>query len=193
MEIRLSLGLLVLLSAVAFGLTSREPQAALDPASPATQELAALEDAFASARGDLPLARKLAATYLRLDAPVLAIGVVRAVSPELVTDPILTHRLAQAYEAEGRLDDAVATAAVALSRCRRAVGSAQAAASATPAAFSCSPSALVAMEQHEQALAQMLRWGVSDPTRDPRARIARGMAERRARIASLESRAPDTF
>jgi hypothetical protein len=39
----------------------------------------------------------------------------------------------------------------------------------------------------------MLRWGVSDPVHDPRARIARGMAERRARIASLESPTPDSF
>ncbi len=190
MEIRLSLGLLVLLCGVALGLSSRAPRAALAPASASARELAELEDTFATARSDLPLARKLAAAYLQLEEPALAIGVVRAVTPELTTDPILTHRLAVAYEAVGRLDDAAATSAVALSRCRRAVGSSQAALSATPATFSCSPGALVAMEQHAQALSQMLRWGVNDPTRDPRARVARGMAERRARIASLDT-APD--
>jgi hypothetical protein len=74
---------------------------------------------------------------------------------------------------------------VARARCSRAVGSADAAFSASPARFGCTPAALVALEQHEQALDQMLRWGVSDPRRDPRARLAHGLAERRARIASL--------
>ena len=107
----------------------------------------------------LELARGLAASYLRLGEPALAIGVVRSVSPELVTDPILTHRLAQAYEAVGRLDDAAATAAVARARCLRAIGSSDALATAAPARFDCSPSALVTLEQHEQALTQMLLLG----------------------------------
>jgi hypothetical protein len=186
MEIRLSLGLLALLGVMAFSLTSRVPQAALAPHAELTSELTTLEDAYASAHDDLGLARRLSASYLRLGQPALAIGVVRGVSPELVTDPILTHRLAQAYEAVGRLDDAVATAAVAHARCLRAVGSSHAAAASAPPRFNCSPAALVALEQHAQALSHMLRWGVNDPRTDPRARTARRIAERRARIASLE-------
>jgi hypothetical protein len=186
MEIRLSLGLLALLGVLAYSLTFRAPQAAVEPAVDATQDLADLEDAFAIHRDDLPLARQLSGAYLKIGSPGLAIGVVQAVSPELVTDPLLTHRLAQAYEAVGRLDDALVTAAVAHGRCLRAVGSLDATTVGAPPRFDCSPAVLVALEQHEQALSQMLRWGVTDP-RDPRAIAARGMAERRARIASLDS------
>jgi hypothetical protein len=192
MEIRLSLGLLALLGVMAFGLTSRAPQAVLPTQGEAVQELAELEDAFAAAHDDLALAQRLAATYLRFGEPALAIGVVRNVSPDLVTDPILTHRLAQAYEAVGRLDDAVATAAVAHARCLRAVGSSEALAASTPPRFGCSSAALVALEQHAQALSHMLRWGVTDPRSDPRAREARHLAERRVRIASL-GQEPESF
>jgi hypothetical protein len=186
MEIRLSLALLGLLAGIAWGLAARTPAPALDPGAPATRELSALEDQFAAAHDDLGVARRLASEYLRLDAPALAIGVVRMASPELVTDPILTHRLAQAYEAVGRLDDALATASVARARCLRAVGSVDAVPGLmTPSRFDCTPGALVALEQHEQALVQMLRWGVTDARRDPRARLARGLAERRAKIASI--------
>jgi hypothetical protein len=189
MEIRLSLGLLALLGVMAFGLTSRAPEAVAASQGEGARELAALEDAFAAAHDDLALARQLSAWYLSLGEPALAIGVVRSVTPDLVTDPILTHRLAQAYEAVGRLDDAVATAAVAHARCLRAVGSSRALAASTPPEFACSPAALVALEQHAEALTLMLRWGVADPRRDPRAHLARRRAERRVGIASLEQTA----
>ena len=185
MEIRLSLGMLAMLAGVLWGLTPRAPVASLYPGGEQAAELSALEDAFAGHRGDVVLARRLAATYLRLNQPALAIWVVRAVAPALVVDPLLTHHLAQAYEAVGHLDDALATASVAHARCLRALGSAEAAVMAGPARFTCSPAALVALEQHEAALAQMLIWGVSDPRHDPRADIARGISQRRARIASI--------
>jgi hypothetical protein len=185
MEIRLSLGLLALLGIMAFGLTVRAPEVVPASRGEAGHELAELEDAFATAHDNLALAQRLSASYLRLGEPALAIGVVRSVSPDLVTDPILTHRLAQAYEAVGRLDDAVATAAVAHARCLRAVGSSDALAASAPPRFSCSPSALVALEQHAQALSYMLRWGVTDPRHDPRRREAFRLAERRVGIASL--------
>ena len=185
MEIRLSLALLALLGGIAFSLVATTPVPALDPRTGSARELAALEDAFAAAHDDLEGARRLSAEYLRLGQPALAIGVVRSASPALATDPMLTHRLAQAYEAVGRLEDALATASVARARCSRAIGSADTSFAAAPARFSCTPGALVALEQHEQALDQMLRWGVSDPRHDPRARLAHGLAERRARIASL--------
>jgi hypothetical protein len=179
---------LALLGVMAFGLTSRAPEAVLDPHTD-TSELAELEDAFAAAHDDIALAQRLSASYLSLGEPALAIGVVRSVAPELVTDPILTHRLAQAYEAVGRLDDAVVTAAVAHARCLRAVGSSSALTVVNPPRFGCSPAALVVLEQHAQALTHMLRWGVSDPRNDPRAREARRLAERRVRIASLDQAA----
>lgn len=185
MEIRLSLALLAVLAGIAWALAAEAPTAAFDPSSAATAELSSLEDRFAVAHDDLTVARQLAAEYLRRDAPALAIGVVHAAAPELVTDPLLTHRLAQAYEAVGRIDDALATASVARARCLRSLGNEEAAPASSPSRYLCSPAALVALEQHEQALAQMVLWGVSDPRHDPRARVAHGLAERRAKIASL--------
>ncbi|MFI5305708.1 MAG: hypothetical protein ACHQ53_00070 [Polyangiales bacterium] len=185
MEIRLSLALLAVLAGIAWALAAEAPTAAFDPGSAATHELSALEDRFAAAHDDLAVARQLAAEYLRRDAPALAIGVVHAAAPELVTDPLLTHRLAQAYEGVGRIDDALATASVARARCLRSLGSEEATPVDSPSRYLCSPAALVALEQHEQALAQMVLWGVTDPRHDPRARVAHGLAERRAKIASL--------
>jgi hypothetical protein len=186
MEIRLSLAMLALLVGVVWGLSARDPIATLDPLGPQAADLSALEDAYAERRDDLPVVRRLAAEYLRLDQAALAIGVVRGASPELAQDPILTHRLAQAYEAVGRLDDALVTVEVARARCSRAVGSTDAALLGAPASMPCSPATLVALEQHGQALLQMLRWGVTDPRNDPRAPLARGLSQRRARIASLD-------
>src|SRR5437868_488714 len=125
MEIRLSVALLVLLGAIGWGLTASSPQPALAPNADA-RELAQLEDTFAGTHNDVQVARRLASEYLRLDQPALAIGVVRAAANDLANDPILTHRLAQAYEAVGRLDDAMATAALARARCLRAIGSSEA-------------------------------------------------------------------
>jgi hypothetical protein len=185
MEIRLSLALLALLGVIAWGLAASEPSPELDQEAASVRGLAALEDAFATAHDDLEVARRLSGEYLRLGRPALAIGVARTASPALIADPLLTHRLAQAYEAMGRLDDALATADVARARCLRAVGSSEAVFTDRAPGLACTPSLLLALDQHEQALAQMLRWGVTDSRRDPRARLARDLAERRARIASL--------
>jgi hypothetical protein len=184
MEIRLSLGVLALLGVIAFSLTARPPVAALPPDAPYAVELAALEDSLAADPGDVQVARRLAGEYLRLGRPALALGVVRAVRPTLIVDPLLTHRLAQAYEALGRLDDAAVTASVAHARCLRALGEPAAYVFAAPDPLQCTPAALVALEQHEQALLQMVRWGVTDPRIDPRARLAHRTAERIVRIAS---------
>jgi hypothetical protein len=188
MEIRLSLTLLAMLFGIGWSLTAKAPLAALPIEAGASAELSRLEDAFAAAHDDVQVARQLAQQYLRFGQPALAIGVVRAASPELVADPILTHRLAQAYEAIGRLDDAAATASVARARCLRAIGSSEAMPLSDPPRFGCSAAALVAFEQHEAGLLQMMRMGVTDPRHDPRARVARRVAERRARIASVAER-----
>lgn len=184
MEIRLSLALLALLGAIAFSLTARPPEAALPPDGSYAHELAALEDQLAADPGDVQVARRLAGEYLRLGRPAFALGVVRAVRPGLVVDPLLTHRLAQAYEALGRLDDAAITAAVARARCLRALGQSQTLTFVALEPLHCSPAALVALEQHETALLQMVRWGVNDPRTDPRARVAHRTAERMVRIAA---------
>jgi hypothetical protein len=184
-EIKVSLALLVLLGAAAHALTAADPRPTLEPGK-APPELAALEDQLAREPGNPEVARRLAAEYLRLDQPALALGVVRAVRPELVSDPLLTHRIAQAYEALGRLDDAAITASVARARCLRAVGSDHVGVTVEPTPLRCSPGALLALERHEHALLQMLRWGVSDPRNDSRAIAAHDLAARRARIASAE-------
>jgi len=184
LEIRVSILLLALLGVVGYSLTAREPEALLQPGTHVSSELAALEDQLAAEPGNPEIARRLASEYLRLDEPALALGVVRAVRPELVADPVLTDRLSQAYEALGRLDDAAVTASVARARCLRAVGSTEAAATVEPSAVRCTAATLVALEQHEHALLQMVRWGVTDPRTDARAAAAHDLAVRRARIAS---------
>jgi hypothetical protein len=184
MEIRLSLALLALLALIALGLTAGRPLASLPPDAPYAAELSDLEDGLAANPADVQVARRLAGEYLRLGRPAFALGVVRAVRPDLVVDPLLTHRLAQAYEALGRLDDAAITASVAHARCLRALGGPQPLL-APPDPLHCSPATLVALEQHEQTLLQMVRWGVNDPRSDPRARLAHRTAERVVRIASL--------
>lgn len=186
MEVKLSALMLVVLGLVTFGLVASEPQPLWVVQEPTARELAQLEDAFASHHAELPLARRLATEYLRLGLPALAVGVVRQVAPELAADPVLTHRLAQGYEALGRLHDAIATAHLARVRCEQAVGSAAVPAYGLSLQTTCSAGALVALEQHEDALLQMLRWGVEDPRSDSRARLAHRLAGRRARIASAQ-------
>ncbi|MDD9933751.1 MAG: hypothetical protein OXT09_09115 [Myxococcales bacterium] len=185
MEIRLSVLFLVLLGGLAYGLLAQEPTATLEPGTGTSTELMALEDAFAADRGDLDLARRLSAEYLRMGQPGMAIAAVRAAAPELAADPLLSHRLSLAYEASGRLDDALATAHLALTRCERAIGSSRAALTTVPPRFACNPPTLISLEQHTQALVSMVRWGVTDPRTDPRAPVARNLAQRRASIASL--------
>lgn len=186
MEIRLSVLFLALLGGLAYGLLAQEPSATLAPGSGASSELMALEDAFAADRGNLELARRLSFEYLRMGQPGMAIAAVRAASPELAADPVLSHRLALAYEKGGRLDDALATAHLALTRCERAIGSSRAALTTVPPRFDCSPSTLISLEQHTQSLLRMVLWGVTDPSTDPRAPLARRLSQRRASIASLD-------
>ena len=184
MEIRLSLALLAVLALIALSLTARSPLAALPPDGPYATELSELEDALAADPADVQVARRLAGEYLRLGRPAFALGVVRAVRPDRMADPLLTHRLAQAYEALGRLDDAAITASVAHARCERVLAGPEPLL-APPDPLHCSAAALVALEQHEQALLQMIRWGVNDPRTDPRARVAHRTSELVVRIASL--------
>jgi hypothetical protein len=176
MEIRLSLVLLALLLVAGVALSASRPRAVADPQADDTRALAALEDAAALGRSDLDVARRLTTAYLRLGQPGLAIAAVRSAPPELGRDPLLTHRLSQAYEASGRVQDALSTAELAVARC------------ASPGA--CNLATTAALDVHLSALSMLNRWGVQDPRRDTRTALAYQIAQRTARIASLGGTAP---
>jgi len=184
MEIRLNLVLLAALGIVWGCLRGTDPAAALEPGTEETRELAALEDAFARDRDDIVLARRLSTRYLELDQPGLAIAALRSADPELLEDPMLSHRLAQAYEANGRVLDALATADLALARCGRTLGTAHSSAATPIPRYGCSERELAVLDMHRSALDHMVRWGVADPRHDPRVRTAYELATRTARVAS---------
>ncbi|HEX2676377.1 MAG TPA: hypothetical protein VHM19_07045 [Polyangiales bacterium] len=176
MEIRLSVVLLAVLLLLGSALSASEPTL-----SSAPDGLLELEDAVALDRGNLELTRDLAGTYLRTGHPGLAIAAVRAAPPELARDAMLTHRLAQAYEATGRVDDALATAQLAHARCLCALRGSEMCTNIPR----CTGSTLAALEMHEEALSMLVRWGVDDPRHDGRTGLAYKLAQRTARIASL--------
>jgi hypothetical protein len=182
MEIRVSAGLLVVLLVAAAALSASRPRAVFDPATTEMRALAELEDAASYARGDVRLAQQLATTYLRLGQPGLAIAAVRAVPGDLARDPLLTHRLAQAYEASGRVDDALSTAELARARC--------AARMSDGLGIGCSAATQAALDMHAEALTMLLRWGVQQPRHDTRTGLAYRLAQRTAHIASLGLVAP---
>jgi hypothetical protein len=184
MEIRVSVVLLVVLVVTGSALSASEPRSLVDPVDPDSVALAQLEDAASASRGNLALTQRLAATYLKLGHPGLAISAVRAAPAEVGRDPMLTHRLAQAYEASGRVLDALGTAELALARCRCAAG-ARADDAECRGTRSCSPSTMAAFEMHAEALAMLVRWGVTEPRHDTRTALAYRLAGRTARIASL--------
>jgi predicted Zn-dependent protease len=181
---------LVLMGVLAFcwgAVTLADPAAALDPADPSVAELGELEDAYAADRGSPELAGRLADQYIALRSPQLAVAALSAAAPEVRQDPAILHRLAQAYEETGRMDDAVATARLALARCARALGTAGAS-DLTPAPrHACSERTYAALDMHANALAHLQRWGVTDVHRDPRARTAYALAIRSARIVSASA------
>jgi tetratricopeptide (TPR) repeat protein len=187
MEAKLNLVLLAVLGAGWAALTLAEPAAALDPADAATRELASLEDGYAADRANPELARQLADHYLTLRQPQLAVAALGAASPEVRNDPAILHRLAQAYEETGRVDDALNTAQLALARCGRAIGAADASQLTPVPEHGCSERTYAALEMHAGALAHMARWGVTDVQNDPRARTAYVMAVRNARILSASA------
>lgn len=185
MEIRLNLALLGALGLIWASLTASDPVAAMDPMDPATRELAELEDRFARDRTDVVLARQLSTRYLEMDRPGLAIATLRAADPSLLEDPILAHRLAQAYEQTGRMLDARATAELALARCARSLGTVDSSTATPLPRFGCSEREYAVLDMHRTALDHMVRWGVARPDADGRAGLAYDLALRRARVASV--------
>jgi tetratricopeptide (TPR) repeat protein len=165
-------------------ITLATPKAALDPRDPAVAELAALEDAFAADRSSPELARELADRYLGLSAPQLAVAALAAATPEARQEPTVLDELARSYEATGRIDDALATAQLALTRCARALGTSDTAGFTDGPAYDCSERTYAALDAHAAALSHLQRWGVTDVHHDPRARTAYALAVRSARIVT---------
>jgi len=184
MEIRLNLVILGALGIAWAALSADEPVAAMDPMDPDRAELAALEDRFAHDRTDVVAARQLATEYLEMDRPGLAIAALRSADPQLLDDPMLAHRLAQAYEHSGRVLDAHATAELALARCGRSLGTTDSSAATPVPRFGCSHREYAVLEMHRTALDHMVRWGVADPGQDGRSKTAYELAVRRASVAS---------
>ncbi len=184
MEWRWNAVFLVSLGAIWAAMTTAKPVSSLDPADGATRELAELEDAYAHDPSDVVLAKTLAETYLDLGRPGLAIAAIRAGDTSLLEHPMVAHRLAQAYEASGRVLDAYATADLALARCARALGTKDAPSGTPVPRFGCDARQHTALTMHHRALGHMVEWGIADPVRDDRTEVAYDLAMRRARIAS---------
>lgn len=185
-ECRLNLAMGAVLAVIWAAQMARQPAALLPVSDHRAAELESLEDAFARDPGDHELARRLTDAYLELDRPGLAVAALRSAPSGLLADPLLAHRLAQAYEASGRLLDALATADLALARCARSLGTGPSVAVTPVPPHDCDLGLHAALEMHRQALDHMATWGVTDPRRDPRARLAYDLALRRARIASTD-------
>jgi tetratricopeptide (TPR) repeat protein len=187
METKVNLVLLGALAVTWGAMSLAEPAAALDPSNRNTDDLAELEDAVAANRGDTHLASALADRYLSLRQPQLAVATLSASTPEVREDPAILHRLAQAYEETGRMDDALATARLALARCGRALGTSDASTVTPLPAEACSERTYAALDMHAAALSHLAQWGVTDVQNDPRARRAYVLAVRTATIVSASA------
>lgn len=145
--------------------------------------LQTLEEQFVRSPLDRANTARLAATYLKLGRPQLAIGLVRFISATLREDPAISHQLARAYEATERISDALATADLAYARCARALGSDTTSMVTGVPTYTCSERTLASLERHVTALGHMRTWGVQS-ARDPRRALAYRLSERRVSLAS---------
>lgn len=182
-ETRISLVLLCVLVGIAVNLVALSPSAVapIDEANRA--ELVRLEDQLAAEPASARVAAEISLRYIELGRPGLAVAAVQGVPAEDRDAPVVLHRLAQAYEASGRLWDALATANLALDLCARAVGSSEAS-SREVRELVCTESQYAAFDMHQSALARMVAWGVVDPTTDRRTQMAYNLAVRSARVAA---------
>ncbi|MCA9600398.1 MAG: hypothetical protein KC417_00145 [Myxococcales bacterium] len=160
-------------------MTATEPVASIEPA--AAPEFATLEDAVALDPTDAVSAEALARAYLDAGHPGHAVAVLTAVSGDGARMPVVLHRLAAAYEAMGRIDDAASTARVAIEHCERAV----LAGDTDGGPRTCTASQLAAYETHGRALGYMRQAGVTRGD-DPR----RATAYYRARLTARVAEAP---
>lgn len=179
LETRLNAALIAMVGLLWLALQAHAP-AAVASKQEMTQ-LAALEDAFGRDRNSLPALVALAEAYLDAAHPQLAIAVVSSAQRKLLEEPAVSHQLARAYEQNGRLLDALATADLALVRCSRVLG-ANTLHTQLPS-YICTENTLAKLDTHRNALERMVRWGIVNPRVDPRAQKAYDMALRRARVA----------
>lgn len=184
MEMRVNLAFLAILGAMWVGGTVTEAASAMDVTNPEVRELAALEDRFAVDTSNVEAAEALASAYLDLDRPDLVVATASLAHATVLDDPAVSHRLAQAFESLGRVDDALATAELALSRCERTIGTARSSLVSPLPARVCSERTHVALEIHHEVLGRMSAWGVVDPRHDPRAERAYALTVRTATIMS---------
>ncbi len=181
METRISAAIVVFLVLGFLALTAVAPKPVV--AAGHTQTLVLLEERFVAAPHDVGNASALSDAYLSLRRPELAIALIRSVGPATLADPQLSHQLARAYEASHRVPDALATAALALARCARTMGSADVLHVTEVPRHPCSERMLANLERHHTALTHMQHWGVQAAD-DPRVALAYRIAERRVSLAS---------
>lgn len=180
MELRINLLFIGLTAVCATALSATGPVAALDPGACSTQHLAELEDAFAQDPGRPDLTLELIEAYLERNRPELAITVFRAASTALHVSPMLTHRLSQAYEAKGDVREALEVAERAVVHCAERL-----VVTGAPDALGCDARLAVVLDIHVAALTRLVSWGVTNPSRDARTRMAYDEAMGRARIAMI--------
>jgi hypothetical protein len=181
METRLSAAIILFLGLGFLALSAVAPKPVV--AEPHTRSLAALEQRIADVPTDIAGASQLAGAYLELRRPELAIALVRSMGAAAMADPLLSHQLARAYEASHRVPDALATAALALARCARTLGSSDVLHVTDVPRHPCSERTLAALERHHTALTHMQQWGVQAAD-DHRVALAYRIAERRVSLAS---------
>ena len=186
MEARCNAAIFLVIMATVASLQNAEPASDLDPQNPGTSALTSLEDQFAMDPSNRALARRLAETYLDLERPGLAVAVLRAGDPSIMGDPIVAHRMAQAYEATGRVLDAYATARYAHQRCANTLNEVVDS-THDGSESACTPSQLAVLDVHSRVLQTLVAWGVSDPLRDPRTPRAYEAQLRMATVAMAGS------
>lgn len=184
MEIRVSAAIVLFLALGFLALVAVAPKPVVSDAH--TRSLMTLEERFGRSPTDVENAAQLANAYLELRRPELAIALARSVGPSTLEDPLLSHQLARAYEASRRMPDALATAALALARCARTMGSDAASQVTEVPRHPCSERTLAVLERHHTALSHLHRWGVQ-AAEDPRVALAYRIAERRVSLASYSA------
>ena len=175
METKLNILIFLGILGATAALHAETPVAALDPEAPETSRLAELEDAFARDPSHGHAAQALADAYLELEQPGLAVAVLQSADGELMREPMFAHRMAQAYEATGHVEDAHATAAFARDLCSRRLRAF--------GAEGCSHRSFAILDVHARVLSRLVEWGVTNPEQDPRTGTAYQLEMRVARLA----------
>ncbi len=184
MEIKLNVLLLGCLAFAWWGVASLRTEPCLTQDPGVRDRLGALEDRAAH-RPDHPIVvAELMDAYLDTGEAGAAIAVAGRAAPELLESPRILHRLSHAYEASGRVDDALATATSAVSRCEAALRLGRSGSLQVSTRFGCSARLRAGLDTHRRALAHMRRLGITDPRADARTLIAYRLASRSVQLAA---------